>query len=226
MFDFLFKKKKDTKLILPYKTDIHSHLIPGVDDGAKDIDSSVFLIKKLSDWGVERIITTPHRTDETFENSVEIIEPKYQELLLRLKSESIDIDLQYSFEYRMDEGFIRLRDNDLLRPLSGKYILVENSFIQPLWNLDDLLFDLKLKGFHPVLAHPERYNYYHSNKSVYKHLKSLEVLFQVNILSFSGCYGKEVQEISIWLLKNNMVDFVSTDQIGRASCRERVYDLV
>ena len=72
MFDFLFKKKKDTKLILPYKTDIHSHLIPGVDDGAKDIDSSVFLIKKLSDWGVERIITTPHRTDETFENSVEI----------------------------------------------------------------------------------------------------------------------------------------------------------
>ena len=85
------------------------------------------------------------------------------------------------------------------------------AFIQPLWNLDDLIFDLKLKGFFPILAHPERYNYYHSNKQIYKHLKSLEVLFQVNVLSLSGCYGKEVQDVSIWLLKNNMVDYLSTD---------------
>ena len=211
MLDFLFRKKTNTIPTLPYTTDIHSHLIHGVDDGSKDIETSIQLIKKMKSWGVERIITTPHRTDETFENSVEIIEPKYLEIVKRLKDESIDIDFNYSFEYRMDEGFLKLRYKHLLKPLKDKYLLVENSFIQPLWNLDDLIFDLKLKGFFPILAHPERYNYYHSNKQIYKHLKSLEVLFQVNVLSLSGCYGKEVQDVSIWLLKNNMVDYLSTD---------------
>ena len=124
---------------------------------------------------------------------------------------SVDVDLNYSFEYRMDEGFIKMKDAGLLKPLKDNYILVENSFIQPLWNLDDLIFDLKLKGYFPILAHPERYNYYHSNKSFYKHLKSLEVLFQVNVLSLSGCYGKDVQDTSMWLLKNDMVEFMATD---------------
>ena len=159
MLDFLFRKKTNTIPTLPYTTDIHSHLIHGVDDGSKDIETSIQLIKKMKSWGVERIITTPHRTDETFENSVEIIEPKYLEIVKRLKDESIEIDFNYSFEYRMDEGFLKLRDKNLLKPLKDKYLLVENSFIQPLWNLDDLIFDLKLKGFFPILAHPERYNY-------------------------------------------------------------------
>lgn len=211
MFDFLFKRKKTEKAQLPFKTDIHNHVIPGVDDGSKDLETSVHLIKKMNEMGIDKIIATPHRTDETFENSIETIEPKFILLRDALKENSVDVDLNYSFEYRMDEGFIKMKDAGLLKPLKDNYILVENSFIQPLWNLDDLIFDLKLKGYFPILAHPERYNYYHSNKSFYKHLKSLEVLFQVNVLSLSGCYGKDVQDTSMWLLKNDMVEFMATD---------------
>lgn len=211
MFDFLFKKKEAPLLPLPFQTDIHCHIIPGVDDGSQDPETSLELIGKMKEWGLRRIIATPHRTDETFENTPEIIEPIYRDLKKRLAEAGIEIDLHYSFEYRMDEGFLQLKEAGKLRPLSGNHILVENSFIQPLWNLDNLIFDLKLQGFQPILAHPERYSYYHNNKKAYTHLHESECAFQVNILSIAGCYGKTVQDISLWMLEQGYIDFMATD---------------
>ncbi|MGL4292691.1 MAG: tyrosine-protein phosphatase [Bacteroidales bacterium] len=211
MFDFLFKKKEAEMLPLPFQTDIHCHIIPGVDDGSPDLETSVLLISKMKEWGINKIIATPHRTDEVFENSPENIEPVYRELKNVIQEKEISIDLHYSFEYRMDEGFIRLKNSNQLRPLGNGYILIENSFIQPLWNLDELIFDLKLKGFKPILAHPERYSYYHGNKKIYSHLHDSECAFQVNILSLAGCYGKQIEELSQWMLEKGYIDFMATD---------------
>ncbi|MEG0948736.1 MAG: CpsB/CapC family capsule biosynthesis tyrosine phosphatase [Bacteroidales bacterium] len=211
MFDFLFKKKEEEMLPLPFETDIHCHIIPGVDDGSQDFETSLELIGKMHEWGIRKVIATPHRTDETFENTPEIIEPIYLELKKQLQDHGIDLGLNYSFEYRMDEGFIRLKDANQLRPLKDKYILVENSFIQPLWNLDDLIFELKLQGYKPILAHPERYSYYHTNKKIYQHLHDSECAFQVNILSMAGCYGKGIQDLTLWMLEKGFIDFMATD---------------
>lgn len=211
MFDFIFRNKEKETLPLPYSTEIHAHVIPGVDDGSQKMETSLELITSLCEFGVKKLIATPHRTDETFENTPDIIEPIYQNLKAELRKNNIPIDLHYSFEYRMDEGFIALKDANKLRPLDSKHILVENSFIQPLWNLDELIFELKLKGFIPILAHPERYSYYHMNKKEYTHLHESECNFQVNILSFAGCYGKTVQEVCYWLLEKGYVDYMGSD---------------
>ena len=211
MFDFLFRKKQAIQAQLPFATDIHAHIVPGVDDGADDLEESIQLVRALHKMGVNRIIATPHRTDETFENSVETIQPAFDQLKQALATEQIPVTIDYSFEYRMDEGFMQLLKENKIRPLSKNYVLVENSFIQALWNLDELLFDLKLKGFIPILAHPERYAYYHQHKEVYDKLHHTGCLFQVNILSFAGHYGKPVKETALWLLKKGYIDFCGTD---------------
>lgn len=209
MFSF-FKKKKES-LVLPYKTDLHSHVIPGVDDGSEDLETSLFLIGKMQEWGIRNIITTPHRTDEVFENSVESIAAPFKELQDAMRAAYPEMSISHTFEYRMDEGFIRLKDAGKLVPLKGNYILVENSFIQPLWNLDQLLFDLRLKGFKPVLAHPERYSYYRNNRKELESLHDTGCLFQVNLLSLAGIYSKDVQSTALWLLEKGYLDFLSTD---------------
>ncbi len=209
MFSF-FKKKKEI-LPLPYSTDIHSHLVPGVDDGAKNTDTALFLIGKMKEWGIKHIVTTPHRTDEVFENDPESISPYYNKVKNNVAIQYPDMTFTHSFEYRLDEGFMRLRDEEKLVPFGDNYLLVENSFIQPLWNLDELLYSLRLKGYKPILAHPERYTYYLNNKKAYEELHESGCLFQVNLLSLAGTYGKEVQNLTLWFLEKGYLDFLSTD---------------
>ncbi len=211
MFFGLFKNKEKEQLKLPYQVDIHSHIIPGVDDGSQDIETSVFLAKKMTDWGITKAIATPHRTDVTFENSPETINKPYEELCKALLDNNINLDLHYSFEYRMDEGFINLKNNGLIRPLHGKFILIENSFVQPLWNLDQFIADIKQKGYFPIWAHPERYTYYFQNKSIYKQIHDMGCQFQVNVLSIAGCYGREVQDIALDFLKKGYLTYLGTD---------------
>ena len=198
-------------LSLPFEVDIHSHIIPGVDDGSQDIETSLFLASKMREWGIKKAIATPHRTDVTFENSPEIIDPKYKELVKSLKENNIDLDLHYDVEYRMDEGFINLKNSNLLRPLHDRYLLIENSFIQPLWNLGQFIFEIKQSGFYPIWAHPERYTYYFSNKKIYKEIHDMECQFQVNILSLAGIYGKDVQNVALEFLKKGYINYLATD---------------
>jgi tyrosine-protein phosphatase YwqE len=212
MFDFLFKKKEGELLPLPFSTDIHCHIIPGVDDGSPSAEQSLHLIEKMASWGLKEIYATPHFTDVTFENTPEIISPICADLQQRLRASGIGAELvDYSFEYRLGEGFIRLMEQGSLRPLKGDYILVENSFLQPLNNLDSLLFELRLKGLHPILAHPERYAYYHGNRKAYEQLHAADTCFQVNLLSLAGYYGRGVRDLVLWMLDKGMVDFIGTD---------------
>ena len=210
LFDFLSKKKKtDYKLF--YDTEVHCHILPGIDDGSPDVATSVELVRQMSDMGIRRIITTSHVTESTFENTPETIRKAYTELRSALDAEGIEMEIHTSAEYRMDEFFInQVKENNLL-PFPENYILIENSFFQPFWDIKSLIFDLKLKGYTPILAHPERYSYYHNTPNIYKELHDYGCLFQVNLTSLTGYYYPQVRDVAWKLLNEGMIDFIGSD---------------
>ncbi|WP_299159401.1 CpsB/CapC family capsule biosynthesis tyrosine phosphatase [uncultured Tenacibaculum sp.] len=211
----LFFKKKDIPLNEFFPdgfVDIHSHLLPGIDDGAKDLENSISLITKMHSYGIKNFITTPHVLGDVYPNSSKTIKDK----LTLVKDELIkqgfhDININAAAEYMMDEQFVeRLKENDILT-LNDNYILVEMSYFNAPYNLYDVLFEIQLKGYKPVLAHPERYNFYHNDFQNFYKLKKAGCVFQLNLLSLTEQYGKGVQKTAQKLLKENMYDFVGTD---------------
>lgn len=211
----LFLKKKKVLVIDLFDNsfvDIHSHLLPGIDDGAKNVEISTSLLQQLSELGIKHFVITPHVLGEVYPNTTETIQDK-----LRLLKEEIsktklkDISISAAAEYMMDERFQeRLKDNDILT-LKEHFVLVEMSYLNPPLNLYEIIFDIQVKGFKPVLAHPERYNFYHNDFENYYKLKKAGCLFQMNLLSLSSHYGSNVKNIALKLLENNLYDFVGTD---------------
>ena len=192
--------------------DIHSHLLPGIDDGAKDIDTSIALILKMASYGIKNFITTPHVLGNVYPNSTAVIKEKLTVVQKELEKREIKgISIQAAAEYMLDEEFSALLEQKDILVLKDNYILVEMSYFSAPMNLYELLFNIQLKGYKPVLAHPERYNFYHSDFKSYYKLKQAGCLFQLNLLSLTDQYGKGVQKISEKLLKENLYDFVGTD---------------
>ena len=212
MFSWFRKKELAT---LPFKTDIHCHLIPGIDDGSDAVGKSVELLQHMQQWGLTRIIPTPHHTEEYFENTPATIDPPRESLVAAAREADIDVEIMpASGEYRIDSYFVDLLEKGLVRPLAGPYLLVENSFNTEPYNLDEALFDLSTRGYKPVLAHPERYLYYHHTPNRYRQLHANGTLFQCNLLSLGGYYGKEIKKTAEWMLENGMLDFLGTDLHG------------
>ncbi len=209
MFNF-FKKKQEPDSLC-FNTDIHCHIIPGIDDGSPDASTSIELIERMQGWGIKRIIATPHVTQASFENTPETIGQAYDTLIREISNKDININVHHSAEYRIDELFLSHLADGIITPMPQNYLLVENSFIQEPWNLDQLLFDLKIKGYKPILAHPERYMYYFTKKERYNIIHNTGTKFQINLLSLSGYYGKEEKRIATELIEKGLVDFVGTD---------------
>lgn len=209
----LFRKKITIPTGLSgLRCDMHSHLIPGIDDGSPDLETSVRLIRGLMDLGYRKIITTPHVNADIFRNTPAIIRAGLAELTGELARQGIDIQLSAAAEYLMDDHFVEMLDNDEpLLTLQDRLVLVEFSFAVPAMNLKDILFQLQLKGYQPVLAHPERYLYFSANKAWYEQLRDAGCLFQLNLLSFSGHYGRESQQLAEYLVKKRYVDLLGTD---------------
>ncbi len=208
---FNFFKKKTTPSELYFTTDIHCHIIPGIDDGSPDASTSADLIERMQGWGIKRIIASPHVTQDTFENTPATIAPAFDTLNAELSARGNNIEITHSAEYRIDEFFIAQLETGNIVPLPNNYLLVENSFIQEPWNLDQLLFDLKVRGYKPILAHPERYFYYYGKRNRYEEIHNAGTLFQVNLLSLAGHYGKDEKSIAEYLLDKGWVDFIGTD---------------
>lgn len=211
----LFFKKKEiplTEIFTDDFIDIHSHLLPGIDDGAKNLDNSLELILKMYSYGIKNFITTPHVLGDVYPNSSETIKEKLEEVRKELLKRGYnDIKIDASAEYMMDEQFSkRLAKKDIL-PLKDNYILVEMSYFNAPINLYEILFEIQLKGYKPVLAHPERYNFLHNDLENYYKLKKAGCLFQLNLLSLTEQYGKNVQKISNELLKQDLYNFVGSD---------------
>ncbi|NIJ45724.1 tyrosine-protein phosphatase YwqE [Wenyingzhuangia heitensis] len=209
----LFNKKININELYPVNyVDIHSHLLPGIDDGAKDIEDSIALIEKLYAFGIKQFRTTPHVLGDVWENSSATIKEKEALLQAELKERGYhDIQISASAEYMMDNNFSKLLTNDDILTLKGKYVLVEMSFFNAPFNLDDILFQIQIKGYTPVLAHPERYAFYHKDFSEYQKLIDAGCLFQLNILSLTPQYGKEITKTAQRLLKEGMYTFVGSD---------------
>ena len=208
---FNFFKKKSEPIQLCFNTDVHCHVLPGIDDGSPDVDTSIELIQRMQSWGITRIIATPHVTQASFENTPQTMSNALTAVKEKLTATSIDIDIIHSAEYRIDELFLSHLNDGIIVPMPNNYLLVENSFIQEPWNLDQLLFDLKVKGYKPILAHPERYMYYYAKKDRYKAIHSTGTKLQLNLLSIAGYYGKEEKRIAMELITNGLVDFIGTD---------------
>lgn len=210
---FFLKKNKIVLSDLLTNTfiDIHSHLLPGIDDGAKNLDESILLINELCKNGLSNFITTPHTLYPLYDNKRETILEKEQILKNKLLENQIDVDIKAASEYMLDGYFLDKLNNENLLTLKDNYILVEMSYINPPIQLMDILFQIQIKGYKPILAHPERYLFYHHNLDLYKKLKNAGCSFQLNLLSTTGYYGDNVAKACEKLLKNGMIDFVGTD---------------
>lgn len=195
-----------------WHTDIHSHVCPGIDDGSPSPEKSVMLVEAMAGFGFTRMIVTPHVTDETFPNTPDVLADSYRLLTEACREAGLPMQFGLSAEYRIDDMLLSLLGEKNVRPLPGGYLLVENSWLQEPPFLDDFLFQCSSTyGYRPVLAHPERYRYYRRTPQRYKELHDKGVLFQVNLLSLAGHYGREERETARWLLERDMVSFIGSD---------------
>lgn len=192
--------------------DFHSHLLPGIDDGAPTLDVSLNLIRYMQGLGYTRIVTTPHIHSALYPNTHAIIREKLAEVKTALLAHDISIPFEAAAEYYIDEHFAALlaADEPLLC-VFDRCVLVEFSFfaLPPQWI--ECLFKLRLKGYTPILAHPERYLYLHRNFDEYERLKDMGCQFQVNLLSLSGNYGNRVRDLALELIECEMVEHICTD---------------
>jgi protein-tyrosine phosphatase len=209
----LFSKSKPGPVDLSFlKADMHSHLLPGIDDGSPDMATSLKLIRGMHELGFTKLITTPHILWEMYPNTQEIILKKLELVREAVKAEGLNVEIHAAAEYFLDEHVEALvRENQPLLPISGNMLLVEFSMAYPSHGLKDILFGMQMRDYQPVIAHPERYAYLEHNKSFYEELKEIGCLFQLNILSLGGHYGKSVQELAQYLVKKGYYDLVGTD---------------
>ncbi|WP_430613835.1 tyrosine-protein phosphatase [Flavobacterium sp. JP2137] len=207
-----FKPKAVLKDLIPTGfVDIHSHLLFGIDDGAKTLDDSQFLMESIKALGFGKAITTPHTTPYIWDNTKAGILDKFQEVKAGLPELTETLQLRVASEYLMDDSFSKRITEERLLTLQGDYVLVEMSYINPPMQLFDILFELISAGYKIVLAHPERYNFYHNNLEMYKKLKRAGCLFQLNLLSVTGYYGSKVADVAAHLLQSGQIDFVGSD---------------
>ena len=206
----IFKKNKEPGALF-YHTDVHCHLLPGVDHGSPDVETSLHLLRREMEMGIDHIIATSHVTKSTFENTPATLVPAYQTLCKAVEDAGMDMRIDLSAEYRIDDFSLEQfkREEYLLFP--NRYILLENSFQQEILGMDELMFDMQLKEISPILAHPERYEYYARKRQRYAALHNMGVLFQVNILSFTGYFGTGARDTARWMLENDYIDYLGSD---------------
>jgi protein-tyrosine phosphatase len=193
--------------------DMHSHLLPGLDDGLQTLDQTMAFMTQLEKIGYRKFICTPHILSDMHPNSPETILPKLDLVRNELAKRGSALQVEAAAEYMIDLEFERLIDSgaQLLSFGDKKYILIEMSYMAPSPNFEKIIFNLQMKDFKPVFAHPERYSYFHNQFDKYQRLIELGCLLRVNLLSLSGFYGKEVKRAGELLFKKNMVSFVGTD---------------
>ncbi|MFV8370397.1 tyrosine-protein phosphatase [Flavobacterium sp. LB2R40] len=208
----IFKSKPVLKDLIPeHHIDIHSHLLPGIDDGARTFEDTLRLTKALQGFGISQFITTPHIIQHVWENTPEQILIKKASTIQELEKNSLVVPFKAAAEYLMDDEFVRLFHSDNLLTLKGRHVLVEMSYINAPIQLYSILFDLQVAGYIPVLAHPERYLFYHNNFNEYTKLIRAGCLFQLNMLSIVGYYGAAITKIAEELLQKGMYTYVGSD---------------
>jgi protein-tyrosine phosphatase len=211
----LFKKKKrrlkDPVDLTLLGCDIHSHLVPNIDDGSKGLEDSLNMISKLHQLGYKKIITTPHIMGDAYRNTPEIIFEGLEPVKRALKENNIPVDISAAAEYYLDFDFEHKLNNEKLLTFGNNYLLFEVSYLNPPDNLYHVIFKMQTLGYKPVLAHPERYNFWHSEFDTYESFIDKGVLLQLNINSLTGYYSLGTKKIAERMIDKNMISFLGTD---------------
>lgn len=193
------------------EVDMHNHLLPGIDDGSSSVEDSLELIKGLNGLGLQKFICTPHIMEDVHPNTKSSIQTAYNSLSSALKETSSKTKIYAAAEHMIDNGITQLIAKDNLCVMPGGYVLIEMSYLAESNALFQTILDIQNLGYKPILAHPERYPYYHYNFDMYKKIKDAGCLLQLNLLSISRYYGTEVKVAALTMLKSGMYDFVGTD---------------
>jgi len=210
MFSF-FKKKEEKKPAPRLRVDLHSHLIPGIDDGSQSMEESLVLLRGIEALGYQKVITTPHIMADAYRNTPKIIKNGLTKLREAASKEGIDVKIDAAAEYYLDDGFVDLLEKGEMMTVKGKYLLFETSYVSKPLKTEEMIFEITSAGYTPIMAHPERYRYIKDPKKEYGRFKELGVLFQVNLNSFGGHYGKSAKVLAEFLSKNGMIDYLGSD---------------
>ena len=211
MVSFFSKKKYLTDLLEGF-IDVHNHILPGIDDGAQTPSDSIAIIKGFSEFGVSDFIATPHimhnyhdNTPETIGNSLKVLRSEL------IKNNMNEVSIAASAEHMIDDNFETILEKKEVMPLHEEDLLIEMSYLQRPINFDESVIAITQNRFFPVLAHPERYHFLHGRPRKYAEFKQQGILFQLNMLSLSEFYGKEVQKVALRLLEEDKIDFIGSD---------------
>ncbi len=221
--------KKPKKLSAPVDLsvlgcDIHSHFIPGIDDGAQTMEDSLQMITEMHKLGYKKIITSPHTMSDYYRNTSEIILSGRDKVKDELKKAEIGIEFDAVSEYYLDYDLEKKLDDGPLLTFGNNYLLFEISYMNPPDNLYHLIFKMQLLGYKPVLAHPERYNFWHNEFNKYESFIDKGVLLQMNINSLTGYYSMSTKKIAEQMIDKNMISFLGTDchHIGHVNLIKQV----
>jgi len=192
-------------------TDFHSHLIPGIDDGSPDMESSIEMIRKFKDLGYKKLITTPHIMCDYYKNTPEIILSGLEKVRNELFKLNINIEIEAASEYNLDDGLNELIGNKNILTFGDNYVLFELPFMNEPRNLQEIIFNFQTAGYKPILAHPERYGFWNNNLDKFEELKAKGVMLQLNLLSLTGHYSPEVKKMAEKLVIANLIDAIGSD---------------
>lgn len=212
-----FARFRSTNKTLPIDlsgigTDMHSHLIPGIDDGSQNMDQTLIMLSKFESLGYRKVITTPHIISDVYKNDPHIIKEGLKKVREAAIENGMSIQIEAAAEYYFDETLLhKLRTGEELLTFSGNHVLFEFSFHAKPDRIDELLFEFKTRGYQPVLAHFERYLYWIRKPEQARTFREQGVLIQINLNSLTGHYGPEIRKQAEKLIDMNCVDLVGTD---------------
>ena len=209
LFNKKFPPLSDFSVLM---VDFHNHVLPGMDDGSPSIEESLKMLNAWVDLGYSKVITTPHVIASMYPNTKEQILGQMYHLREVIEENNIPLELEASAEYQIDFEFLdKLESGEVIPFGQQNYLLLELPWQKPAYSIADILFKVSLAGYEPILTHPERYVYLSADFKKYEKLKDRGLLFQLNMNSLTGLYGRAVQKVAEKLIKNGMVEFVGSD---------------
>ncbi len=214
LFRSLFGKKEE---VMPpadlsvLRCDVHSHFIPGIDDGAQTLEQSIEMLTAMRELGYRKVVTTPHSMADGYKNTPEIILGGLAKVRAEVARVGLDIEVDAAAEYYLDHELERKVTDKEVLTFGDNLLLFELPFLSEPQVLLSVIFLMQTAGYKPVLAHPERYSFWYNDFSKYERLKERGVLFQLNMIALSGAYGPQAKQISEKLIDAGAYELIGSD---------------
>lgn len=193
------------------RCDVHSHFIPGIDDGAQNLEQSIELLTAMHGLGYRKVVTTPHSMADGYKNTPEIIGGGLEKLRAEVKRVGLDIEVDAAAEYYLDHELEKKVAEKRVLTFGDRLLLFELPFIGEPAILLHVIFQMQTQGYRPVLAHPERYTFWYTDFNKYLQLKERGVLFQLNMVALSGAYGPQAKQVAERLIDGGHYELIGSD---------------